>query len=164
MPWQPTRSWQAPISLRMWVCLCDGESLSFETAMACYAVPSGILSAVSMSAGHTSFSSLSSDCFSFMPSRFVCFMHTHHETTPASVLPTCDGAVQISEGHRRNAITYTSLICAAEKAGQWALALELFHRVAADGVGPNAAIFNAAMSACAQGDGPALKSSVDSCC
>ena len=60
-------------------------------------------------------------------------------------------AVQISEGHRRNAITYTSLICAAEKSGQWQLALELFHRVAADSVAPNAAIFNAAMSACAQG-------------
>ena len=60
-------------------------------------------------------------------------------------------AVQISEGHRRNAITYTSLICAAEKSGQWQLALELFHRVTADSVAPNAAIFNAAMSACAQG-------------
>jgi len=60
-------------------------------------------------------------------------------------------AVQISEDHRRNAITYTSLICAAEKSGQWQLALELFHRVAADNVAPNAAIFNAAMSACAQG-------------
>ena len=70
-------------------------------------------------------------------------------------------AAQISEGHRRNAITYTSLICVAEKAGQWALALELFHRVAADGVGPNAAIFNAAMSACAQGARPALKSALD---
>ena len=59
--------------------------------------------------------------------------------------------MQISEGHRRNAITYTSLICAAEKAGHWQLALELFHRVAADGVAPNAAIFNAAMAACVQG-------------
>ncbi len=35
--------------------------------------------------------------------------------------------------------------------GQWQLALELFHRVTADSVAPNAAIFNAAMSACAQG-------------
>ena len=59
--------------------------------------------------------------------------------------------VQLSEGHRRNAITYTSLICAAEKSGQWQLALELFHRVTADSVAPNAAIFNAALSACAQG-------------
>ena len=76
------------------------------------------------------------------------------------VLASCVGAVQISEGHRRNAITYTSLVCAAERAGQWQLALELFHRVAADGVGPNAAIFNAAMSACAQGACPIPKSSI----
>ena len=76
----------------------------------------------------------------------------------------CIDAAQISEGHRRNAITYTALICAAEKAGQWQLALELFHRVAADGVGPNAAIFNAAMSACAQGAWPLLKGQYDSRC
>ena len=80
---------------------------------------------------------LSSWVYSYSP-----FQSLEHAAVPA---------VQISEGHRRNAITYTSLICAAEKSGQWQLALELFHRVAADNVAPNAAIFNAAMSACAQG-------------
>ena len=58
--------------------------------------------------------------------------------------------MQISEGHRRNAITYTSLIYAGERSGQWQLALKLFHRVTGGSVAPNAAIFNAAMSACAK--------------
>lgn len=92
-------------------------------------------------------------------------LHAHpRRHSIAAVLASCVSAVQISEGHRRNAITYTSLVCAAERAGQWQLALELFHRVAADGVGPNAAIFNAAMSACAQGACSIPKSNINAIC
>ena len=60
-------------------------------------------------------------------------------------------ALQAEQGCDRNVITYSSLIGACEKAGRWRLCLDIFGRMRKDGVAPNAAIYNAAMAAAAQG-------------
>lgn len=52
----------------------------------------------------------------------------------------------------RSVITYSSLISACEKAGQWQLALELFNEMHAEGCIPNTVTFNSLITACAQGD------------
>jgi pentatricopeptide repeat protein len=51
----------------------------------------------------------------------------------------------------RSVITYSSLISACEKAGQWQLALELFNEMHAEGCVPNTVTFNSLITACAQG-------------
>lgn len=61
---------------------------------------------------------------------------------------------QAEEGCERSVITYSALIGSCEKAGRWRLALDLFGQMERDGIAPNTAIFNAAMSACAQGESP----------
>ena len=62
--------------------------------------------------------------------------------------------MQAEEGCERSVITYSALIGSCEKAGRWQLALNLFGQMERDGIAPNTAIFNAAMSACAQGELP----------
>jgi pentatricopeptide repeat domain-containing protein 1 len=57
----------------------------------------------------------------------------------------------VAESCERSVITYSSLISALEKGGRWQLALDLYRRMQADGIKANAAIYNSAMSACAQG-------------
>lgn len=57
-------------------------------------------------------------------------------------------------GCERNVITYSSLICACERAGQWQLALRLFEDMQRDGCRPNVVTCNALLSACAQGGPP----------
>lgn len=60
--------------------------------------------------------------------------------------------LQAEEGCDRSVITYSALIGACEKAGHWRLALDLFAQMNQDSIAPNTAIFNAALSACAQGE------------
>ena len=55
------------------------------------------------------------------------------------------------KGCERSVITYSSLISACEKAGQWELALELFNEMHTEGCVPNTVTFNSLISACAQG-------------
>ena len=49
-------------------------------------------------------------------------------------------------------ITYSSLISACEKAGEWQLALDLFGEMHAEGVQPNTVTYNSLITACAQGE------------
>ena len=56
------------------------------------------------------------------------------------------------KGCERSVITYSSLISACEKAGQWELALELFNEMHSEGCSPNTVTFNSLITACAQGE------------
>lgn len=47
-------------------------------------------------------------------------------------------------------ITYSALISACEKAGQWQAALDLFERMQAEGCPPNVITFNSIITACGQ--------------
>ena len=58
------------------------------------------------------------------------------------------------KGCERSVITYSSLISACEKAGQWELALELFNEMHQEGCIPNTVTFNSLITACAQGSLP----------
>ncbi len=55
-------------------------------------------------------------------------------------------------GCERSVITYSSLISACEKAGQWELALELFSEMQLEGCRPNVVTYNSLITACAQGE------------
>jgi pentatricopeptide repeat protein len=57
------------------------------------------------------------------------------------------------KGCERSVITYSSLISACEKAGQWELALELFDEMHREGCSPNTVTFNSLITATAQGGG-----------
>ena len=57
----------------------------------------------------------------------------------------------VYKGCERSVITYSSLISACEKAGQWELALELFNEMHHEGCFPNTVTFNSLITACAQG-------------
>ncbi len=48
-------------------------------------------------------------------------------------------------------ITYSALINACEKAGQWELALQLFERMQQEGIAPNTVTYNSLITACTQG-------------
>ena len=52
-------------------------------------------------------------------------------------------------GCERNVITYSSLIGACEKTGQWELAFELFRRMKSEGIQPNIITFNSMITTCA---------------
>ncbi len=58
----------------------------------------------------------------------------------------------VHKGCERSVITYSSLISACEKAGQWELALELFNEMAGEGCIPNTVTYNSLITACAQGE------------
>ena len=55
------------------------------------------------------------------------------------------------KGCERSVITYSSLISACEKAGQWRLALDLFQEMHNEGCSPNTVTYNSLITACAQG-------------
>ncbi len=57
----------------------------------------------------------------------------------------------MNEGCERSVITYSSLISACEKAGQWQMALKVFEKMAAEQCRPNTVTFNSLITACAQG-------------
>ena len=59
---------------------------------------------------------------------------------------------QVWRGCERSVITYSSLISACEKAGEWQLALDLFGEMHAEGVQPNTVTYNSLITACAQGE------------
>lgn len=54
-------------------------------------------------------------------------------------------------GCERNVITYSSLISACEKAGQWQVALELYDIMRQEGCRPNTVTFNSLIAACGHG-------------
>jgi pentatricopeptide repeat protein len=77
---------------------------------------------------------------------------------PTNQQPSTTNAIQIQnpkqkvrEGCERSVITYSSLIHACEKGGQWELALQLFERMRRDHIPPNTVTFNSLILACAQG-------------
>jgi pentatricopeptide repeat protein len=51
----------------------------------------------------------------------------------------------------RSVITYSSLMSACEKAGQWETALQIFGEMQKDGCVPNTVTYNSLVTACAQG-------------
>jgi pentatricopeptide repeat domain-containing protein 1 len=57
----------------------------------------------------------------------------------------------VREGCERSVITYSALINACEKAGQWELALQLFERMQQEGIAPNTVTYNSLITACTQG-------------
>ena len=59
----------------------------------------------------------------------------------------------VAAGCERTVITYSSLISACEKAGQWERALSLFEGMHQDGCRPNVITYNSLITACAQGGG-----------
>jgi len=64
----------------------------------------------------------------------------------------------IVQGCERSVITYSSLISACEKAGDWKLALEFFEECTKDNCRPNVITFNSLISACSQGAHTRLES------
>jgi pentatricopeptide repeat domain-containing protein 1 len=52
---------------------------------------------------------------------------------------------------RNSVITYSALISACEKAGQWEAALDLFGKMKAEGCTPNVITYNSLITACGQG-------------
>ena len=58
----------------------------------------------------------------------------------------------VVKGLERSVITYSSLISACEKAGQWETALQLFEESQRDGCTPNTVTYNSLITACAQGE------------
>jgi pentatricopeptide repeat domain-containing protein 1 len=54
------------------------------------------------------------------------------------------------QGCERSVITYSSLISACEKAGQWDLALQVFDEMRGEGCVPNVITYNSLITACAQ--------------
>ena len=57
----------------------------------------------------------------------------------------------VAQGCERSVITYSSLISACEKAGDWKLALDFFEECTKDSCRPNVITFNSLISACSQG-------------
>ena len=55
------------------------------------------------------------------------------------------------QGCERSVITYSSLISACEKAGEWRLAVQMFGEMQAEGCVPNTISYNSLITACAQG-------------
>lgn len=53
-------------------------------------------------------------------------------------------------GCERSVITYSALISACEKAGQWQLALNLFGEMLRERCTPNVITYNSLITACAQ--------------
>lgn len=53
-------------------------------------------------------------------------------------------------GCERSVITYSALISACEKAGQWQLALNLFSEMLKEKCDPNVITYNSLITACAQ--------------
>jgi len=70
-------------------------------------------------------------------------------------------------GCERSVITYSALISACEKAGQWQLALNLFNEMLRERCTPNVITYNSLITACAQVGGPgsrqALMTTAASC-
>ena len=62
-----------------------------------------------------------------------------------------EGSCLLAQGCERSVITYSSLISACEKAGEWQLALQLFDKMALERIRPNVITFNSLITACAQG-------------
>ncbi len=56
------------------------------------------------------------------------------------------------KGCERSVITYSSLISACEKAGQWRLALDMFQEMHNEGCRPNTVTYNSLITACGQGE------------
>lgn len=56
----------------------------------------------------------------------------------------------LTTGCERSVITYSALISACEKAGQWQLALNLFNEMLKDKCEPNVITYNSLITACAQ--------------
>jgi pentatricopeptide repeat domain-containing protein 1 len=71
---------------------------------------------------------------------------------------TVVGVLQVMEvyqdmlrtGCERSVITYSALISACEKAGQWQLALNLFGEMLRERCAPNVITYNSLITACAQ--------------
>jgi pentatricopeptide repeat protein len=57
----------------------------------------------------------------------------------------------LAQGCERSVITYSTLISACEKAGEWELALQLFEEMRGEGCVPNVISYNSLITACAQG-------------
>lgn len=57
----------------------------------------------------------------------------------------------VASGCERSVITFSALINAAEKGGQWQLALQLFERMHAERCRPNVITYNSLITACGQG-------------
>lgn len=64
-----------------------------------------------------------------------------------------DGACR-AQGCERSVITYSSLITACEKAGEWGLALDFFRDMPRDGCRPNVVTYNSLLSALSNGAPP----------
>lgn len=74
--------------------------------------------------------------------------------TPLNLQPSpcaCVPQDMVARGCERNVITYSSLIAAAEKAGRWELALEMFSTMHREGCTPNVVTYNSLIAACANG-------------
>ena len=57
----------------------------------------------------------------------------------------------IANRQERNIITYSSLIAAADRAGQWEEGLNIWGDLLGDRCHPNLPVYNSAISCCAQG-------------
>lgn len=61
-----------------------------------------------------------------------------------------------AQGCERSVITYSSLITACEKAGEWSLALKFFRDMPRDGCRPNVVTYNSLLSALSNGAPPCM--------
>lgn len=79
----------------------------------------------------------------------ACNLHFRHTTLSAlQVMEVYQDMLRT--GCERSVITYSALISACEKAGQWQLALNLFGEMLRERCIPNVITYNSLITACAQ--------------
>eukprot|EP00891_Asterochloris_glomerata_P006084 jgi/Astpho2/6084/Aster-04031 len=90
-------------------------------------------------------------------SRELMYMHFTRQGGCAALLcttlerPAAHVRPDLPQGCQRSVITYSSLISACEKAGEWRLALQLLEEMRREGCNPNVISYNSLITACAQG-------------
>ena len=93
-------------------------------------------------------------------SRELMYMHFTRQGGCAALLcttlerPAAHVRPDLPQGCQRSVITYSSLISACEKAGEWRLALQLLEEMRREGCNPNVISYNSLITACAQGGYP----------
>ena len=78
-------------------------------------------------------------------------LHTNRQSSSSHVAYLQVYNTMVDKRQERNIITYSSLIAAADRAGQWQQGLTIWHHMSGDRCHPNLPAYNSAVSCSAQG-------------